>query len=246
LDVTRHWIGLAILFLLEPAYAQEPRLTNQPAVIRSASGTLQCRVVADGTPCGTDTFLMTVQSDATRTLRARAELPDRGMQIDIVLRVDRNFRPINAFSQTYSEGAFLGAGFWAVEGGTLTAMVKTPERLAEEKIPVPANFSMLLHPVAADGWHFGYYDKAKGGKQTSNRCAVGAARESIRCALAPATLEFVADETIRVPAGTFKTEHYKFGESTDVWLTGADKLVVQHEYRTFGIRYQLTELRQVP
>ncbi len=244
--MSRYRVGMLMLAATGAAGADEPGLTEKPAVLRAVAGTLECRSIAAGTPCGTDTFLMTVQADGTRTLRARAELPARGMQIDITLRVDRDFRPLNAFSQTYSEGAFLGAGFWAVDGGTMTALIRTPVRIAEEKIPVPPAFSMLLHPVAADGWHFGGYDRAKGGRQEISRCAVGAARESIRCAFGPALLELVAEETISVPAGSFRTSHYRFGDNTDVWLTGEDLLVVQHEYRTFGIRYQLTEMRATP
>jgi hypothetical protein len=140
--------------------------------------------------------------------------------------------------------AFLGAAFFAVAGDTLTALTKAPERMVSETITVPQKFSMLLHPVSADGWHYGHYDMARAGPQTVPRCAVGGAKESVRCALSDSALEFVGRERITVPAGTFDTERYTFGQSTEVWLTGPYKIVVQHEFKRFGTRYQLTKLSE--
>ncbi|MDH3977827.1 MAG: DUF3108 domain-containing protein, partial [Gammaproteobacteria bacterium] len=152
------------------------------------------------------------------------------------------FRPLQAYTSNYSEGKFFGTGLFAIEDNQLTAMVQTPDAIKTEIIEVPAQFSMLLHPVSADGWHFGHYDKAKGGVQVLSRCTVGAARDSVRCGMRTVELEYLSDETLTVPAGTFKTERYRFGDDTEVWLTGPDNMVVQHVYNTFGTRYQLTAL----
>jgi hypothetical protein len=235
------WI-LGLLAPLTSLAQGGPAATDRRAVVASVSGTLLCRVVKTNKACGNETFTLTKQSDATRTLRVHSEMPDRGMQIDIVLRVDQNFRPLEGYTQTYASGKLLGSGFFAVRGLQLNAAVQTPERFVAEVLEVPENFSLLLHPVAADGWHFGYYDKTKGGTQTGVRCTVGAAMESVRCKLTPVQLTFVADETIKVPAGKFRTEHFRFGESTDVWVTGPDRIMVRHEYRTFGTRFELSKL----
>ncbi|MDX2145785.1 MAG: hypothetical protein SFV19_20700 [Rhodospirillaceae bacterium] len=233
-------LGLA---LGTPAQAQGPALTDARAVERVITGKLECRTVADDKLCGSDSFMLSLQTDGTRTLRANTEQPDRGMQINIVLRVAEDLRPLEGYTLTYSEGKFLGAGLFAINGDTLTASVKTPTRQSLETIAVPANFSLLLHPVSADGWHFGYYDMAKGGVQESSRCVVGGARESVRCAMSTTPLEFVANERITVPAGTFDTRRFKFGANTEVWLAGRDNVMVRHDYRTFGTRYQLVELK---
>ena len=236
-------VFLAVGPVATAALAQGPALTDKKAVERVVSGTLECRTLEGAKPCGSDTWTLSVQTDGTRMLRAFTQQPDRGMQISIVLRVAADFRPLEGFTQTYSEGKFLGTGFFAVNGNVLTASVKTPERQSIETIDVPQNFSLLMHPVSADGWHYGYYDMAKGGVQESTRCVVGGARESVRCAMTKTPLEFVANERITVPAGTFETRHFKFGPNTEVWLAGPDNVMIQHEYRAFGTRYQLTELK---
>ena len=233
---------LALVSIIGATSAQEPGLTDQLAVVKQVSGVLECRVISGNQPCGTDRFMLTVQADGSRMLRSNTQMPSRGMQIDIAIQVDSDFRPLQAYTSNYSEGKFFGTGLFAIEDNQLTAMVQTPDAIKTEIIEVPAQFSMLLHPVSADGWHFGHYDKAKGGVQVLSRCTVGAARDSVRCGMRTVELEYLSDETLTVPAGTFKTERYRFGDDTEVWLTGPDNMVVQHVYNTFGTRYQLTAL----
>ncbi|MDX2224007.1 MAG: hypothetical protein SFV21_14755 [Rhodospirillaceae bacterium] len=237
-------LRLAIVLLMggfaTSATSQEPGVVNVVVANRTIAGVLECRTLADNAYCGRDEFTITHHVDGTRALRALAVSDIRGLQIDIVLRVDRAFRPLEAFTQSYSDGKFLGVGFFAVSDDTLSALTKTPQRIVSETIPVPDRFSMLLHPVSADGWHFGHYDKAAGGRQSVPRCAVGGARESVRCALSESELAYVGPERLTVPAGTFETEHYRFGQNTEVWLAGPDYMMVQHEFKRFGTRYRLT------
>ena len=209
-------------------------------------GRLECRLITDDSLCGTDEFTLTLQSDGTRTLRSMTQQTDRGTQINIVLRVDRDFRPLEGFTTDYMEGEFLGTGLFSVNGNELTALVKTPERQSLETLEVPERFSLLMHPVSADGWHFGSYDMQRGGPQTATRCSVGGARESVRCALSEFTLEYLGDETIEVPAGKFDTQRFRMGENTEVWLAGEHRIMVQHVYRTFGTRYRLVALDGMP
>ena len=106
------------LFCLVLAYgtvsAQEPGLTDQQAVVKKVSGTLECRVTEGGYPCGTDKFMLTVQADGSRTLRSNTQMPSRGMQIDITLQVDAGYQPMNAYTSNYAEGAFFGSGLFVV------------------------------------------------------------------------------------------------------------------------------------
>ena len=228
------------------AYAQveAPQPTDATLVKKIYSGTNVCKGLTDGSPCGSERWNMTVYEDGTRTIRTFLNSTDTASQITMVMRVDEDFKSIDAFSHGYSMGKFLGSGFYAVEGDKLKQTINTPDGVFVEELDVPENFSLLLHPVSADGWHYAYYDQKKLGQQTSQQCTLGAAGRSVMCAFSERMLEFVANETITVPAGTFDTHRFKFGDSTELWLMGPDRIIVQHEYGEGNSRYQLTEYEE--
>ena len=228
---------------------REPRedtevYTGPPIIERSLSGVHKCTGLNDGQPCGEDRWTMTVHSDGTRTIRSFLDQSTYGTQINMLLHADaETFKPINAFANVYSGGGFLGSGLYAMDDGKLKVTVTSPIEHFVETVDVPDTFTLLLHPISADGWHYGAgYDLTKGGVQMHNLCTLGAAGRSVHCAVYPIALEFVGIETLTVPAGTFDTEHYRFGENTDVWIAGPDRVMIQHEYRVRGSRYQLVEL----
>ena len=223
------------------AQVEEPVETDETLIVRTVSGVNVCTNLADGGSCGTERWLITVYADGTRTLRTFLDWSNRASQLTAVLRVDEEFRPVDAFAQTHSGGAFLGTGLYVVADGMLTQTIHTPTDVFSETTALPDRFSLLLHPVSADGWHYGYYDMEAGGPQTGQQCTLGAAGRSVMCALSERPLEFVGTEDITVPAGTFTTQRFRFGDSTELWVTGPDRVVVQHEYRAGGTRYQLTE-----
>jgi hypothetical protein len=84
--------------------AQEPGLTNVAVTTSTVSGVLECQTIVDQSPCGRDEFTMTTQADGTRAIRAISSSDQRGLQINIYLRVDAAFRPLEAFTQSYSDG----------------------------------------------------------------------------------------------------------------------------------------------
>ena len=243
-----------LAWLTAPVFAQDSReevqeqanavYTGPPIIERTLSGKHVCMGLEDGKPCGEDTWTMTLHSDGTRMIRSHLNQSNYGTQIDLVMHADaKTFRPIHAYASVYSGGGWLGAGQYAVEDDTLRVAVTTPLEQFVETVDLPENFTLLLHPISADGWHYGAgYDKAKGGVQMHNLCTLGAAGRSVHCAVYPIALEFLGMEELTVPAGTFNTEHYRFGENTDVWITGPDRVMIQHEYRVRGSRYQLVEL----
>ncbi|MDX2221841.1 MAG: hypothetical protein SFV21_03765 [Rhodospirillaceae bacterium] len=234
---------LGAVFAASGAGAQTGEPPLPPATAKTISGELVCSSLRDAAPCGRETFTLTRQTDGSRTLRVFSDQLQRGNQISIVVRLDPGFRPLEGFTLTYASGQFLGAGFYAVRGDTLTSTVKTPERDVTEAMKVPEKFHLLLHPAAADGLHFALYDMKLGGEQRIPRCAAGNARESVRCMIAPEVrLQYVGEETITVPAGTFATRHFKYTDNTDVWVAGEDYVVVRHEYRGYRTRFELSTL----
>ena len=227
--------------VLVAAQARTQEASNA-SIVRKISGAHTCTLLADGAPCGGEVFIHTVQPDGTRTLRAFTDWVSGKGQITLVLRATEDFTMREAFAQVYSEGKNFGTGYYVVTDSAVEATVNGPEGVFTHSDPLPETYSLLLHPVSADSWHFSRYDKTQGGEQTVAIYTLGGAGRSVLGAFFPIALRFIADETITVPAGTFETEHYKFGKDADVWFMGPDRIVVRHEYTVNGTRYELTEL----
>jgi hypothetical protein len=230
---------LLLSCLSATAVAQEERELREeaettytgPSVIeRTLTGIHVCTGLSDGQPCGEDRWTMTVQSDGTRTIRPFLNQSNFGTQINLIMYSGaETFRPISAFADVYSSGKFLGAGHYAVDSDTLRVSVNSPEEHFIETVDLPETLTLLLYPISADGCHYGAgHDLTKGGVQMHNLCTLGAAGRSVHCAVYPIALEFLGMETLTVPAETFYTEHYKFGDSTEVWIMGPDRVMVQH------------------
>ncbi len=237
---------IAASFLLTgPLSAQEVFESDTVITNKIINGTSVCEKIKDGSYCGTEKWTITSQADGTRTLRSFLDWTGSGSQVNLVLRIDENFRPLDAFANVYSNGKFFGTGSYIVNGNTVNVNVNAPDGPFTEQVEMEENFSLLLHPISADGWHYGYYDHDAGGEQTGHICILGMVGRSVLCAQAPTPLEYVGKETITVPAGTFETDHYHFGKQADVWVMGPDRLMVQHEYRVNGTLFKLTELSEV-
>ncbi len=212
---------------------------------RSVSGKHVCVKLSDGGDCGTEMWAITVQTDGTRTLRTYMDWSATETQINVFLKTGENYRPIEAFANVYSRGRLFGSAFYVVRSDTLTATVNAQDDYFVEAMPVPKNFSLLLHTIAADGWHFGYYDRQEKGAQPGSVFTLGAAGRSVLVKEITMPLTFIGTETITVPAGKFETEHYRFGDpsaSADVWLTGRDRVMIKHEYPTNDSRWLLVEI----
>ena len=159
-----------------------------------------------------------------------------------IYRSDASFRFLEAFSTAYDKGKLLGSGFYVADGTNLNVTTQSPAGFKSEQLPLPAKYSVLLHPPSLDGWHFGMYDVSAGGAQPVPTFIFGGAGGGPRVAAFPIVLEFVGRETITVPAGTFDTEHYHFGKDTEVWITGPDRIMVRHEYRKADTRFELARI----
>jgi hypothetical protein len=211
-----------------------------PLVLRSHQGTYSCSHLVTGRRCGDDHWTMTVLSDGSRLLGSTSRRPEGGGSLLVMtLHVDAGFRPVDAYENVYSAGRWLGAGHFLVDGAVLRMSINGPDGHFILSADAPGQFSLLLHPPAADGWHFAFYDHVEGGVQRHPVCTVGRARRGVACEFNEVDLSFVGRERITVPAGSFDTQRYRFGETTEIWTTGPDRIVVRH---VFGAAQSSTEL----
>lgn len=232
-------LGTALASIAACSAPQRPEPPANSSIARTITGEMDCRTLDKGEPCGREHWTLTVQADGSRTMRSFFDGGRDAQQINVVYRADAAFHFLEAFSNAYSKGKPIGSGFYVADGGQLQVVTRDGTGFHAEQLPLPERFSVLLHPPSLDGWHFGQYDMARGGPQPVSTFVFGAVDGGPRVAAFPITLEFVGRERITVPAGTFDTEHFRFGRNTDVWTMGTDRIMVRHEYRKSNTRFEL-------
>ncbi|MBU3672370.1 MAG: hypothetical protein FGM43_07440 [Sinobacteraceae bacterium] len=237
-------LGLALL-TSRPALAAESSVPRA-AIAMQWSGEYRSETISDGTVQGSERFMLTRHPDGSRSLQMRADLRSRGSLFDVYLHVDAGFRPVTAFANYWTGGVLKGAGYFQIEGDALRAMSRGPASGSQTRATaVPARFSIGAHPVSGDGWHTAHYDMAARGVQTLNLYSVDAGADLTKPVLGtllPLSVEYLGDERVTVPAGTFDAQRFRLAGLNDLWVYGPDRLVVKSELPRRGIRYVLVAL----
>ena len=104
---------------------------------------------------GRESFLVTVQPDGLRTLRAQCELDDDQLLRDVTLTVDADWRPLTAFIQLTIAGKFAGATWYRFAAGEI--VVEGYNAVAgriSQQVPLtrPAD-AFGAHPIHGDAWN---------------------------------------------------------------------------------------------
>ncbi len=228
----------AALALPSAAFAEQTPTTkigfkDNANVTRWARGTYEYLEGKSGRWRGEDEWTLTVNADGTRTMRMLTLVQETGVMRDIVHRVDENFRPVEMFTATYKDAVRTGTGLFVFDGDVGHALVNSPHGFLTQEIRVPEQFAMVPHSMASDGWYFPHYDREQGGVQQIpivNPHGWGNTNGSILARIQSAPIEFVGEERITVPAGTFDTEKWTITNGGDrywVWVYGEDHVMVK-------------------
>lgn len=78
------------------------------SIVRSARGTLEYRKLATGQVTGSEQWSLAVCPDGSRTLNTTNRIDATGLHRNVVLSVDRDFRPHSLFSTVWPGGAWVG------------------------------------------------------------------------------------------------------------------------------------------
>lgn len=222
--------------------------TENPGIIRWAEGSYQYRALSDDRATGRETFRLTVAPDGTRTMRVYTDIFSRGVQANVVVRVASTFRPLTAYVDISTKGVLKGSAFYiAGDRGIDATVVDAVGQQVRTHSDMPEQFSFGTHPLALDGWSTWYAPVVPGqiakgaiylvnGDATNARPMVGD--------VTPVDLEYVGEEQVTVPAGTFPTQHYRIAGQSDVWVTGEDRLLVKYVWSKIDRQYLLSELIQ--
>lgn len=211
---------------------------------------------------GREWFTVTVQPDGSRTLRSRCEIDDAEINHtrvlrDVIYTLDGKWRPQDAFVRLNVDGDFMGSAWFRftetlVECEGFTAN----EGRFSQRLPVsswPRSFGP--HPVVCDIWHLGGWDWGSGETTQSWQAIMssplpnGASGPMIGDSRFSA--EYLGEERITVPAGTFDCHHFAFPLSHEpeyspehVWYTGDDMTFVKIRWDYSKTSYELVELER--
>jgi hypothetical protein len=242
----RRFFILIASLLAATAQAAQP-VPDSPgpntSITRWAAGAYVYQTIKDKRVRGTERWHLNVHADGTRTMTMFNDLFARNGQITAVLRVAKDFRPLESYVSVWNNGQFKGSGLYVVKGGTVEAVIDGPQGRTTQTVSVPQNFSLGTNPVAADGWHAWYYDRAKGGEQPTLILSVEASADMTQPPILKprnGSYVFVGREKITVPAGTFETDHYRAGDG-EVWIAGPDSINVRWAFPGRDLEYVLTE-----
>ena len=205
---------------------------------------------------GREWVTITVNADGSRTIRAQCEMDEDGLLRDVIWSLDSNWRPIDAYVRLNVGGAFQGAGwFWMngteIEGEILNAETGRLRQKLRLEHP-PAIFG--AHPVSGDAMKTANFDRTSKDKiQKFNGLSTSPlpnGGSGPLLTLMVMTFEFIGEETVTVPAGTFETERYRWHfeqfEPIEIWTLGGDHVPVKLRWDELESDYLLSELTGDP
>ena len=199
-------------------------------IARWAEGRYDYLTIKEKRSRGTERFYMNVHADGTRTMMMWHDVAARNAQFTVLLRVEKSFRPLEAFLNYWTQAGYKGSTRITVNGGELTAENNGPLGHLTQTVKVPDHISLGTHPISADGWHMWYVDAKAKGAQTGATYFMDASADLSRPALGslqPQQFEAFGKATVVVPAGTFDALHYRIAGATDVWITEQDHLMIR-------------------
>ncbi len=213
---------------------------------------------------GRESFIITVHTDGKRTLRAHCEIDDPPSILrDVTLSMDADYYPLDCFTRLTLDDRFEGTGWMRLtETQAETESFNVRDGRISQRLDLERRTRWLAtHPIAGDGMAFAIFDRSRGPGRIfypdmmvtspDHRGATGPLLFKLGFGL-----EYVGDEEITVPAGTFNAYHLRYVDTAgqlpeehpryDVWCTAdGDFIFLRGEVggymQTF---YELTELER--
>lgn len=202
---------------------------------------------------GQEWFSITVAANGDRTFRTQTEMEDIGLLRDVVQTVDANWLPRDAYVRLCQKGQFTGVAWFKFDatGVDCEAYTVGQGRVSQRvETGVPIRI-LASHPVLADAWQCASFDHRRPERSqtiapwahTSPR-SDGSSGPMI--GLGKKVMDYVGEERVTVPAGTFDTRRYRIHytiETTlapmETWVHGEDTILIQMA-SPFG-KYILTD-----
>jgi len=205
---------------------------------------------------GREMFYVTIQPDGTRTMRATCEMDDDRLLRDVVMTVDKDWQPVDAFVRISIQETLSGCSWfrftettaecegYTAKEGRIHQVFQTPTRTV----------AFGTHPVHGDAWGLaGFKERVPGGiiagqgiSFTSSHSLNGGTGPSLMPMSGRLRRRYIGLENIEVPAGAFKAHHFQMlfsdYEPIDIWATDVDCIPIRLRSDTLKQTYDLVEL----
>ncbi len=200
----------------------------------------------EGQERGREWFTFTRHTDGKRTLRALCEIdePDPTVLRDVTYSLDEKDVPMDCFVRLTVGDKFMGSGWFRMTESEIECESYGPTiGRVSQRVPIVGPYDGFgTHPIAGDAYITKKMDRSRGPHRRQFRTFLPSMdhRGATPPLLAEVRieLEYVGDETVTVPAGTFDCSHYRFtdekgGMATndgshpdyDVWVTADDDAI---------------------
>jgi hypothetical protein len=203
---------------------------------------------------GREYFSVTIQPDGERTLRAQCEMDDDRLLRDVVLTVDRDWRPRDALVRLTIQERFVGSSWFHFDGrhAECQGYTQGEGRIAQRFEHGSDVESFGTHALHGDAWVAGRLRRHAGKPEdftlATFACSVlangGSGPTLIPLRPGFSRIHDLGPETLTVPAGTFATQHLRIEvpgvDDFEVWSGGEDCLPVQLRSKYLRQTYVLT------
>ena len=208
---------------------------------------------------GREWFTVTIQPDGTRTMRAQVEMDNIRLLRDVILTVDRDFSPIDAFVRIVREEKLLGSAWYLFsshdaecEGQTATEGRFSHKFTSAERINL-----FTAHPVHCDAWLWASARRSPTHElypwfNISLDPNGATAPSLIKMVPGHVIAKPIGPERISVRAGGFDTFHFQLASLLDTspplntWVFGEDCIPVRLRSEYHHQTYELVELTGDP
>ena len=109
---------------------------------------------------GREWFDVTVQPDGSRTLRSHCEMDDSIILRDVILTVDKHWKPQDSYVRLTVKNNFMGSAWFLFDHEKVTCEAYTTNEGRLSQIVKVSEWpkSFGAHPVVCDIWHLGSWN----------------------------------------------------------------------------------------
>jgi hypothetical protein len=205
---------------------------------------------------GREMFYVTIQPDGTRTMRATCEMDDDRLLRDVVITVNKDWQPTDAFVRLTIAEKFLGSSWFRFTDSTAECQGYTvKEGRINQVFETQGRTSKFgTHPVHGDAWGLAEFTNRTPGAISTRRGPTFSSSHLPNGGSGPYLMptgdyikrKFIGMEDITVKAGTFKAAHFQmvFDQypPIDIWATPEDCIPIRLRWDLLKQTYDLVEL----
>lgn len=233
---------LAMLWCLETPAADN--LGPNRNIVREVVGTLRLQTKVTKRYRGVEHWRIFVHPDGSRTMIMNKDFAAANALQIMTAHVDAAFRPIDVQASYWTRDGYRGSIQVALDGTRLRAVSANSSERHMEDIQVPHEISVVTHGESMNGWYLWQGQRDRDGHHAATYFNLSPAPGdgmTIRGRLHPASFQYLGEETVTVPAGTFATQRYLL-TNIAMWISGEDRILVKQEITDENKEYVLTEL----